>query len=239
MTTVSTNFPYQQQRYTAARHLMRDFGLQTVVFHTVISVKTQGMEHIPPNGPTIVMMNHMGGLDPIVVMGAVEPRFVVPMSKSENFRIPVLGWLMKLWGAYPIRRGEVDRAALQNTVDLLKGGNLVLMAPEGTRQPEMSEGKDGITYVAIKSNAAIVPVGLEGTRAFIPNLKRLRRTRVTLNFGRAFRFKTDGRERIPRAEMSRMTQEAMYQLAMLVAEYRRGFYRDLSKATTETIEFIS
>ncbi|MCC7450539.1 MAG: 1-acyl-sn-glycerol-3-phosphate acyltransferase [Anaerolineae bacterium] len=239
MTSVSTDFPNQQQRYTAARRLMRDVGLQTIVFHTIISVKVQGMEHIPPDGPTIVMMNHMGGLDPIVVMGAVEPRFIVPMSKLENFNIPILGWLMKLWGAYPIRRGEVDRAALQNTVDLLKGGNLVLMAPEGTRQPQMSEGKDGITYVAVKANAAIVPVGIEGTREFIPNLTRLRRSHITLNFGRAFRFKTDGRERIPRAEMSRMTQEAMYQLAMRVAEHRRGFYRDLSQATTDTLEFIS
>jgi hypothetical protein len=73
----------------------------------------------------------------------------------------------------------------------------------------------------------------------VPNLQRLRRTHITLSFGRAFRFRANGRERVPRAEMSRMTQEAMYQLAMLVSEHRRGFYHDLSQATTETIEFVT
>lgn len=239
MTLVSADFATQQQRYTVFRRFARDFLLQTLAFHLLVTVKVKGMEHIPPDGPTIVMMNHIGGIDPVVVMGVVKPRFVVPMSKIENFHTPVLGPLMQLWGTYSIRRGEVDRMALQNTIDLLKGGNLVLMAPEGTRQPAMIEGKDGITYVAIKANAAIVPVGLEGTRDFTHNLKRLRRTPLTLNFGRAFRFKTNGRERIPRAEMARMTQEAMYQLAMLVSEQRRGFYQDLGKATTETIEFVN
>jgi 1-acyl-sn-glycerol-3-phosphate acyltransferase len=236
---VSADFAYRQERYNFWRRLIRDFLLQTLAFHILVTVKTSGMEHIPHEGPTIVMMNHIGGIDPVVVLGAVKPRFVVPMSKIENFRLPIFGQLMQLWGAYPINRGEVDRAALQHTVELLKAGNLVLMAPEGTRQPALIEGKDGITYVAIKAGAMIVPVGLEGTREFTQNLKRVRRTPITLNFGPAFRFRTGGRERIPRAEMGRMTHEAMYQLARLVAPQRRGFYNDLSKATTDTLEFVT
>jgi 1-acyl-sn-glycerol-3-phosphate acyltransferase len=235
----SADFTYRQERYTFWRRLMRDFLLQTLAFHILVTVKASGKEHIPHEGPTIIMMNHIGGIDPVVVLGAVEPRFVVPMSKIENFRLPILGQLMQLWGAYPIHRGEVDRAALQHTVDLLKAGNLVLMAPEGTRQPALIEGKDGLTYVAIKAGAMIVPVGLEGTREFTKNLKRVRRTPVTLNFGRAFRFRTGGRERIPRAEMGRMTEEAMYQLAQVVSPQRRGFYSDISKTTTETLEFVT
>jgi 1-acyl-sn-glycerol-3-phosphate acyltransferase len=225
MTAVSADFAQRQDRYTGWRSFIRGFLLQTLAFHILVTVKTQGMDHIPPDGPTILMMNHIGGIDPFVMLGAVKPRFVVPMSKVENFKLPLIGQMMKLWGAYPIHRGEVDRVALQNTIDLLKAGNLVLMAPEGTRQPAMIEGKDGITYVAIKSDAAIAPVGLEGTRDF--------------NFGRAFRFRTDGRERIPRTEMAHMTQEAMHQLAQLVSPARRGFYNDLSKTTTETIEFVN
>jgi 1-acyl-sn-glycerol-3-phosphate acyltransferase len=174
-----------------------------------------------------------------VVLGAVRPRFVVPMSKVENFRIPIIGRLMRWWGAYPVRRNEIDRAALQTTIDLLKNGNLVLMAPEGTRQPTMIEGKDGMTYVAIKANAAIVPLGMDGTREFFHNIKRLRRTRVSMTFGPAFCFRTNGRERIPRGEMRQMTQEAMYQLARVVPEHLRGVYGDLSKMTTETIEVVS
>jgi 1-acyl-sn-glycerol-3-phosphate acyltransferase len=236
--TVNADFASQQQRYTLARRWMRDFWLW-LGFRLLVKVDVRGLEHIPPGGPTILMMNHSGALDPFVMLGAVRPRFVVPMSKIENFRIPVIGLLMRLWGAYPVRRAEVDRAALQNTVDLLKRGNLVLMAPEGTRQPALIEGKDGMTYVAIKADAVIVPVGLDGTREFMHNLKRLRRAPITMNFGPAFRFRTGGRERIPRDEMHHMTQEAMYQLAKLVPPARRGVYSDLSKATTETIEFVT
>jgi 1-acyl-sn-glycerol-3-phosphate acyltransferase len=239
MTTVDADYAYHQERYAIWRHVMRDFLLQKLAFHILATVETRNMHYIPPDGPTILMMNHIGGVDPVVMMGAVKPRFVVPMSKIENFRVPILSQIIRLWGAYPIRRGQVDRTALQNTIDLLEGGSLVLMAPEGTRQPAMIEGKDGATYVAIKASAAIVPVGIEGTRDFVPNLQRLRRTHITLSFGRAFRFRANGRERVPRAEMSRMTQEAMYQLAMLVSEHRRGFYHDLSQATTETIEFVT
>ncbi len=82
-------------------------------------------------------------------------------------------------------------------------------------------------------------MGIDGTREFWRNLKHLRRTRITVKIGRAFRFRTNGRERIPRAEMSHMTQEAMYQLGMLLPEHLRGFYSDLSRATTETIEFMN
>lgn len=196
------------------------------------------MAQIPTSGPTLLMMNHMGGADPIVLMGAVGPRYLASMSKIENFDIPVLGPLMRLWGAYPIMRGEVDRRALEFTIKLLREGELVLIAPEGTRQAEMSEAKDGLAYLAVKANAVIVPVGLEGTREFFGNLKRLRRTTITLNFGRPFRFRTDGRQRVPRPELAHMTREAMYQLASLVHPDRRGFYSDLSQATTDRLEFL-
>ncbi len=235
---VDADFALRQEHFNTPRRFMRDV-LLWLAFHLLVRVEIRGLEHIPPAGPTIVMINHRGAIDPFVVLGAVRPRFVVPMSKIENFRIPLIGWLMRWWGAYPVRRNEVDRAALQTTVDLLKNGSLVLMAPEGTRQPTMIEGKDGMTYVAIKANAVVVPVGMDGTREFFHNVKRLRRTPITMNFGPAFCFRTNGRERIPREEMRRMTQEAMYQLARVVPEHLRGVYSDLSKTTTDTIELVT
>jgi 1-acyl-sn-glycerol-3-phosphate acyltransferase len=234
---VDADFPLHQDRFNGPRRFMRDV-LLWLGFHLLVKVDIRGLEYIPPAGPTIVMMNHRGAVDPFVVLGAVRPRFVVPMSKIENFRIPLIGRLMRWWGAYPVRRNEIDRSALQTTVELLRNGNLVLMAPEGTRQPAMIEGKDGMTYVAIKADAVLVPLGMNGTREFFHNIKRLRRTHITMDFGPAFRFRTNGRERIPRDEMRCMTQEAMYQLAKLLPEPLRGVYSDLGKTTTDTIEFV-
>ena len=196
-------------------------------------------ENIPASGSAIIMMNHMGFLDPLVIMGAVTPRFVVGMSKIENYELPVLNKLVGMWGSYPVERGEVDRRALDFTIKLLNEGVVVLMAPEGTRQPALIEAKDGLTYLALKTGALIVPVGIEGTREFTTNLKHLRRTHINVNFGRAFHFRTGGRTRIPRPEMTRMTHEAMYQLAALIPDRLRGHYADLSQSSTDTLDFMS
>ncbi|MEP7287773.1 MAG: lysophospholipid acyltransferase family protein [Chloroflexota bacterium] len=235
---VSDDYAQRQERYDASRRFLRDVLLRPLGFHLLVKINEQGIENIPAAGPTLLMMNHIGAIDPAIIAGVARPRFAIPMSKAENFRILGVRQLAQWWGVFPIQRGEADRVALQNTIDLLKYGNMVLMAPEGTRQPSLIEGKDGITYVAIKANAVIVPVGLDGSRDFVQNLKHLRRTPVSVKFGRAFRFRTNGQERVPRPVMAHMTQEAMYQLAALLPEYRRGFYSDLSQATTETIEFV-
>ena len=100
------------------------------------------------------------------------------------------------------------------------------------------EAKEGMVYVATKANASLVPVGVDGTDLFPGSLKRLRRAPVTIRFGRAFRLRTEGRPRIPRAEMHHMTREIMYQLASLLPEQRRGFYRDLDQMTTDYLDFF-
>jgi len=235
---VSPDFAQIQRRYTIPRTLIRGIVFRGFGFHVVFKPDIKGVENVPASGPTLLIINHIAGIDPLIVLAAVTQRFIVPMSKIENFSNPFFALCMNAWGVYAIRRGEVDRVALQNTVDLLKSGNAVLMAPEGHRMPALQEAKDGVTYVALKSDAMIVPVGIDGTREMVPNLKRLRRTAVSVRFGKPFRFRSNGRERIPRPEMSRMTQEAMYQLAALLPDYRRGFYSDLSKLTTDTLEFV-
>lgn len=236
MTIISADFAYRQDRYTLWRLFIRDFLLRALAFRVLAKVEAHGLEHIPPVGPTILIFNHIGAIDPVVVAGAVTPRFVVPMSKIENFALPIFGRLMRFWGAYPVHRDRVDRPAVQLTIDLLRQGHLVLIAPEGTRQPALIRAKDGVAYAATRTGALIVPVGVEGTREFTHNLKRLRRTPVTLRIGRAFRFRRRGP--VPRSELPPLMDEAMYQLAALLPEHRRGYYRDLSRATTDTIEFV-
>lgn len=234
-----TDIVQQQGRYGWRRKMLRDWLLRPIGFRMIVHPTITGTEHIPASGPTLLVMNHIGFPDPVVVTGAVTSRYVIPMSKIENFDSPFIGWLARTWGAYPVDRDKVDRQALENTIALLKGGHCVLIAPEGTRQPALIEAKEGFTYVAIKSGATIVPIGLEGTHLVGGNMKRVRRTPIEIRFGPAFRFKTGGRLHVPRPEMRQMTQEAMYQLAQLVNPERRGFYADLSQATTVTLEFVS
>jgi 1-acyl-sn-glycerol-3-phosphate acyltransferase len=228
-----------QDKYTLRRRFMR-WMLNVVGFGVLIKLEVTGEENIPATGSTILMMNHIGFIDPAVCMGAVKSRFVIPMTKIENARNPLFGILVKMWGAYTVDRGTLDRSALMNSIELLKSGQMILIAPEGTRHPEgLAQPKDGLTYVATKADAIILPTALAGSQNFGSSWKRLRRPKVTLNFGRPFRFKTDGRTRIPRDELALMTQEAMYQLAMAQTDANlRGIYSDLEQATTTTLEFV-
>ncbi len=235
---VRPDFARRQDRYAQSRRFIRDVLLQRLAFHILVKVNVEGLEHIPADGPTIIMINHISAIDPIIALGIVKPRFVVPMSKVENFHIPIGTALMRWWGIYPVQRGAVDRTALQNTVELLNNNNIVLIAPEGTRRPALSKGKDGMVYVALKSGAMIVPCAIDGTREFPKTLLRLRRTPIRVRIGRAFQLRASSSDHVPRAEISRMTQEAMYQLAALLPEYRRGYYSDLSQMTTDKLEFV-
>jgi 1-acyl-sn-glycerol-3-phosphate acyltransferase len=230
---------YHQARYTWRRRLIHRFILRGIGFTLLVKPEVEGREHIPDSGPTLLIMNHIAAIDPFVVVGVVRSRFVVPMSKIENFQNPVVGLMARAWGIYPVRREEVDRKALVSTLELLRQERPVLIAPEGTRQPALAAAKHGMTYIATKADAAVVPIGLEGTDVFPGTLKRLRRARVTVRIGRAFRFQTGGRQRVPRDELHRMTQEAMCQLAGLLPEHRRGVYHDLAQATSDTLEFLT
>jgi 1-acyl-sn-glycerol-3-phosphate acyltransferase len=227
-----------QDRYNLRRRILRDYFLRPLGFRLLIKADISGLENIPPSGPTLLIMNHIAALDPFVVTGAVTTRDVVPMSKIENYRNPLVAFMARTWGVYPVRRGEADRQALASTIELLKQNRPVLIAPEGTRRPALSEAKDGMTYVATKAGAVVVPVALDGTDQFPGAYKRLRRPHVTVRFGRAFRFRVREGERVPRDVIREMTRQAMYQIALLLPEHRRGFYHDVDRASTDLLEFV-
>lgn len=229
-----------QHRFRWRRQMLRNL-IRTVGFGIIVRATITGLENIPDSGPTLLMMNHISLLDPILCMGGITNRFVIPMTKVENMRNPIVGPFARWWGSYSVNRGEVDREALNNSIELLKSGQLILIAPEGTRQREgLTQPKDGLTYIATKADAVIVPAAISGAVGWMDELKHLKRPVVSLNFGKPFKFKTDGRKRIPREELSSMTDEAMYQLSMAVTDTSmRGVYSDLSQATTNYLEFIT
>ena len=205
-------------------------------------IEVEGLENVPRQGSASLMINHISYLDPIVVTASIPFRYTISLSKIENFRIPVVGWFLQQWGHFPIHRGDYDRKALMQTIALLQSGQLLLMAPEGTRHAGgLQPGKDGLAYVATKSDAVIVPTAICGAENWKSRMKRLRRAYAKVVFGRAFRFRTDGQRRIPRQALSQMIREAMYQLAATIPDeyaHLRGHYAELENATTDTIDFI-
>lgn len=223
------------------RHIMRGL-IRAIGFNLLGHVRIFGTENIPATGPVLLMMNHITALDPGVCMGAVNHRFVIPMTKIENTHSPLGAFAVWWWGAYTVNRGEVDRKALTNSIELLKSGQCILVAPEGTRQKSgLGQPKDGMAYIATKADAVIVPTAISaGAIGWKEKWMRLQRPHIDLYFGRPFKFRTEGRTRIPREELRAMTDEAMYQLALTIPDQElRGVYSDTSKATARYIEFIN
>jgi 1-acyl-sn-glycerol-3-phosphate acyltransferase len=197
-----------------------------------------GLENLPAAGPAILMINHIAFIDPIMVLGNL-PRNIVPMAKAEVSRIPVWGIFPILWNVIPVRREEIDRKAVERALEVLKAGEMILIAPEAHRHPALQLAKEGIAYIAHKSGAPIIPVAVEGTNGY-PTLLgpwNAKQPGAHFRLGRAFHFKPFT-GRMPRERLRQMTDEAMYQLAAMLPEHRRGHYADLSQATTETIELL-
>lgn len=205
-------------------------------------IEVEGLENVPRQGSASLMINHISYLDPIVVTASIPFRYTISLSKIENFRIPVLGWFLRQWGHFPIHRGDYDRRALMQTIALLQSGQLVLMAPEGTRHAGgLQPGKDGLAYVATKSDAVIVPTAICGAENWKSRMKRLRRAYAKVVFGKGFRFRAESQKRIPRQALSQMIREAMYQLAATIPDeyaHLRGHYAETEKATTDYLDFL-
>ena len=229
---------YNHARLERRRRVLR-FFIKTFAFSLLVKLdEVKGIENVPKEGPAILMINHIAFVDPILVIHVV-PRNIVPLAKMEVFDYPFIGIFPKLWEVIPVRREEFDRRAVKQVLEVLRAGEIVLVAPEGTRNDQLQPAKEGIAYLASRSGAPVIPVAIEGT----PNFPALRFKAAwkgpgaTVHFGRPFRYcpelKNAGHK-----QLRKMTDEAMYILASMLPPHRRGVYVDQIQATQETIEWI-
>ncbi|MEW5958282.1 MAG: lysophospholipid acyltransferase family protein [Chloroflexota bacterium] len=207
--------------------------LLRLLMKLLLRVEVTHLERIPPAGPLLIIINHTSVLEPALVVGAL-PRLAIPIGKQEAFDLFIIGPLLKLYGAIPVRRGEADLSAIKAALQILANGEVVVLAPEGTRSRtgQLLPGKDGAALIAQRSRAVVVPVGVSGARYAWSHWQKLRRAPVRLAVGEPFRLRVlpDCRT-APRPEVAAMTREMMYRLAaQLPAEYR-GVYGNLAEAT--------
>ncbi len=229
---------YNHKAWIPVRKVLR-FLLKTIGFTLLVRLdRVEGRENIPNEGPVIFLINHIAFVDPIAVL-FVAPRDIVPLAKMEVYNYPFVGIFPRLWGVIPIKRDEIDRTAIRKALEVLKAGECLLVAPEGTRGQALQRGRDGAAYLASRSEAAIVPVAIEGTVGFpvFRNNARWKQPGAHIRFGKPFRFKPQFSH--AKGELLRkMTDEAIFVLARDLPEHRRGVYADLSLATEDTIEWL-
>lgn len=152
-------------------------------------VSILGTKNVPMDGPLLVAPLHVSNLDPPLV-GCTCPRPLRFMAKKELFAFP-LGLLIRSLGAFPLDRESGDTAAIRLAISELKSGRAVLVFPEGTRGDGQTMGKiqGGISMLAKRSGAQVLPVGLAGTHHVWPKgQKWLKRAKMTVVFGEPFTY---------------------------------------------------
>jgi 1-acyl-sn-glycerol-3-phosphate acyltransferase len=214
-------------RLTFARQAFRAFtrGVTKLLAFFTMRAKIIGLENFPKQGPALIVINHLGDADAVLVM-ATLPIAIEGMGKIELNDHWFVGPVFRAYGIIWVHRGRPDRKALRAALDGLAEGRMVALAPEGRQSliGGLEDGNAGAAFLALKSGAPIVPIAMTGTenQNIYSHMKRLERAPVTLSVGKPFVL----REQADRQEMMREgTRQIMGALAALLPEAYRGKYK--------------
>jgi 1-acyl-sn-glycerol-3-phosphate acyltransferase len=184
---------YFDQFHAAAR---RGVGWTYPLVRVIVSlpalliyrVRAIGVENVPKTGPLLLAPNHFSQMDHFFI-GLYLRRQIRFMAKSQMFGPPVLTYIYKHGGVFPVRRGHHDEEAFKTAFAILDQGGMLLVYAEGgrSRSGELGEVKPGIGRIALESGVPVVPVAIHGS-AKVRRWKRFRFPKVTVQFGEPLSF---------------------------------------------------
>jgi 1-acyl-sn-glycerol-3-phosphate acyltransferase len=144
------------------------------------------------------------------------------MGKQELFETPVIGFLLRGIGAFPVRRGAADRGALRMALNVIAAGQPLGFFAEGHRSEsgQLIRGHPGVAYVALRTNAPLIPLAVSGTRR--ARLGAFWRRDIVLRVGEPFRASDLG---VGLEDPQALTDAVMRRVAALMPPEQRGVYR--------------
>jgi 1-acyl-sn-glycerol-3-phosphate acyltransferase len=227
--------------------------LGRLLANLLFRVTIEGVAHAPraPHN-VLVISNHFSWFDaPILsLLLPFPPAYLIATEAQDKAWIRAFSAIFE---SIPIWRGQVDRKALTTAVNRLQAGGVVGLFPEGGVNPEMAElvasgqqipelrgnmartgahlirAKAGVALLATMSGAQIMPVALIGSHQLMDNLKRRRRTPLTIRIGPLFgplKLDPNVKGQARRQQMDELADEMMRQVAALFPPEQRGYYAD-------------
>lgn len=181
----------QKQVYDIASsdNAMRVYGVTRRFLHRVawpyLRISFINKTNLSVPGPVIYAPVHRSNLDAPLVASGVDRRLRA-LAKESLFSNRAVRWYISSLGAFPVDRGAADRESLRIAASIIEQGDPMLIFPEGTRQTGRQVGEvfDGVAFLAARTQAPVVPVGIAGTEeAMASGSKRIRRSTVVIAAG--------------------------------------------------------
>ena len=167
MTKVRTELAGTSFLDKVAYHTVR--GIVTVFCRVWCRMQIEGRENFPKDGPFILAPTHRSIIDTPVSSGVYTKRMRF-MGADKWWSNKYFGKLLTALGGFPVTRGSADREALKRCIAVIEGGEPLVMFPEGERKSglEVQPLFEGAAYIAMKTGAPIVPVGIGGSERVMP-----------------------------------------------------------------------
>lgn len=188
-----------------------------------LGLQIRGAEHVPATGAFVLAPTHRSNMDTLLVAGTTRRRLRY-MGKDSLWKFAPAGRVLSILGGFPVTRGTADVEALKRCVAVLRGGEPLVLFPEGTRRsgPTIEPIFDGAAFVAVKAEVPIVPVAVAGSEESMPKgQRRIRRSRCVVIVGEPIRPSVERPGRASRNELAAITNEVRERLQVLLDEANR------------------
>ena len=218
------HIPYPRRQFIR-RILKSNIAL---AFSVLADIKVNGRENLPKAGPLIVVSNHFNFLDPLMVIHLLP----YPAEFIGGARMPnapaATHFLQRMVGVIPTARGTVSRDTLYGAESILRQNGVLGIFPEGgSWATVLRPARPGTAFLAWRTNAPVIPIGIQGSDHFWKQVRNHKRAKVTLNIGKPFGpFNASNETRPGRDELDQISESVMRHIAELLPQEKRGCYSD-------------
>lgn len=219
-----------ENRYPYPRRVLIRKGVKVLAgaaFRVLCDFKIRGQENFPSGGPLLVVANHFSFIDPVAV-ARVVPYPIEFVGGAEFPHAPrIVQLLPQLYGYFPVYRGTGSRQALRAAKTVLQQDGVLGIMPEGGSWAEvLRPARPGTAYLAAKTNARVLPLGLYGLNDIFP-VQWGHRPEVHVNIGPPIGpFSAHGRGRELREQLDQISETIMRSIADLLPDRYRGYLAD-------------
>jgi 1-acyl-sn-glycerol-3-phosphate acyltransferase len=212
--------------------------LARVAFSLLTHLEIEGQENFPDKGPLMMVGNHFSMVD-IAAFVRAAPYPVEFIGGAVFANVPgFMSIFPRLWGYLPVHRGTGSRFALKQAEKVLNSEGVLAIFPEGGSHARMLRpARPGTAFMAARTKACIIPIGLIGMDEVFENLAKFRRARVKIRIGKPFGpFEVKGKGRQKREQLDNIGDTIMQHIADLIPPEKHGYLSDDPELRAEALK---